>query len=191
MSSKSLPTTELKKLLNFHLSYVNFVKSLKNKYKLRRPNFPEIISENIVKQYIINKELRVCENINGGDLISDGKKIEVKCFSTESPTSFGPTESWKELFFLDATDICNNKIKIYKCLLSHDSEEFCSIKISNNETIQNSRNSGKRPRIIFKRIKEQLGDNMKNVYSGDLENIFYKEDIDTDSDSEIILRRKI
>lgn len=175
----------LKQLIEFtviHLDYIKKLNEFKKTYKInvRMPNFPEIISENIIKYYIINNENRKCENANTGDLISEGNKIEVKCFSSKGPTSFGPTEKWKELYFLDAINFNNNKIIIYKCSLSNDSDEFSNIKINSTETYKQSCSKGKRPRLNFTNLKEQLKEYVKEVYNGDLESIFNKLSIKDD-----------
>ena len=47
------------------------------KFGCRAPNFPEYISENIVKYYIINNEKLDCINAKTGDLykVKENKKI--------------------------------------------------------------------------------------------------------------------
>lgn len=105
------------------------------------PNFPEIISENLIKFYIQDFENRNCINSKSGDLQinnSDGKlpsKIEIKCFTSQGPTSFGPTEKWEEIYFLDAINIFENGIiKIYKCNLPNDSFVWQNLQFNKNET---------------------------------------------------------
>ena len=81
MSQKSqISLKQLTEFIVIHLDYIKKLNEFKNTYDInvRMPNFPEIISENIIKYYIINNENRKCENANTGDLISDGNKIEVK-----------------------------------------------------------------------------------------------------------------
>ncbi len=182
-SNKSLSSEQLHELIKIHLGYVKSLNEFKSKNKInvRMPNFPEIISENIIKHFIINNENRNCNNATSGDLISGGDKIEVKCFSSSGPTSFGPNEKWKELYFLDAIDFNNNKIKIYKCLLSNDSDEFSNIKLNAKETYKQSCSKGKRPRINFKDLHKQLKDGIKEVYNGNLEEVFSKLSVKEDT----------
>ncbi len=175
-NNKSLTSEQLNELIKIHLDYIKGLNEFKNKHKInvRMPNFPEMISENIIKHFIINNENRECDNAKSGDLISKGEKIEVKCFSSLGPTSFGPTEKWKELYFLDAMNFNNNKIKIYKCSLSNDSEEFSNVKLNAKETYKESCTKGKRPRINFKELQKQLKSGIKEVYNGNLEEVFSK-----------------
>jgi hypothetical protein len=171
-----LDICKINELLEIHIDYILklqiFMK--KNKYKIRFPNFPEGISENIIKEYIIKKEKRNCRKTQtGGDLeIMENKyvnKIEVKCFTSDGPTSFGPTENWDEIYFLDAKRFLNKEFIIYKINLSNNSETFSNIKINASKTYKNVCEEGKRPRIIFKELKKQLKEYVEEVYKGNLE----------------------
>ena len=133
----------------------------KHEKTARLPNFPEDVSENIVRQYIIQKEHINCIwNTKIGDLEKvfeeSRKKVEVKCFASIGPTSFGPTETWDELYFLDATDFMNDNIKIYKISLSSDSLTFKNIKINKLQTYDDQCVEKRRPRICFDQIQSQL-----------------------------------
>jgi hypothetical protein len=174
--NKTITLDQLNEYIKIHVKYIKELNEFKKKYKIkiRMPNFPEIISENIIKFYITNIENRQCINGNTGDLISNGDKIEVKCFSSKGPTSFGPTENWKELYLLDATNFNNNEIIIYKCLLSNNSNEFSNIKLNKNETYKQSCLKGKRPHIPFIKLKEQLNEHINEIYNGNLDTIFNK-----------------
>lgn len=159
--------------MGIHTNYIKQIADFKKKTscKLRFPNFPECISENIIKEFINKIERRKCVNSKIGDLeiTSNPKvKIEVKCFTSSGPTSFGPTENWNELYFLDATNFIKNKFKIYKICHSNKSEIFSSIKINSTKTYLEYCEEGKRPRITFKQIKEQLKEEVKLVYEGDI-----------------------
>lgn len=186
---KNLTSLELNELFDIYISYYKSLKSFcnKNKKKIRYPNFPEELSENIIKYYIINYESKECVNARTGDLcimFSDltitketqkvHKKIEVKCFSSTGPTSFGPTECWDEIYFLDAINFIDNKFKIYKCKLSHDSELWSNIKINKNETYRDVCKSKRRPRISFTNLYQQLNEDIKLVYEGDFDKIINK-----------------
>ena len=160
--------------MDIHIEYVNKLKKFKNKTNcsLRFPNFPECISENIIKEYIniIEKRNCIC-SLTSGDLQVNEKKnikIEVKCFTSSGPTSFGPTENWDEIYFLDAFNFMEKKFKIYKLNLSNMSDEFCSIKINSDKTYKQVCEEGKRPRICFKLLKEQLDKYVDKVYDGTL-----------------------
>jgi hypothetical protein len=58
----TLTLINVNELLDIHIEYVNKLKNFKNKTNcaLRFPNFPECISENIIKEYINIIEKRNC-----------------------------------------------------------------------------------------------------------------------------------
>ncbi len=165
----SLNIKEINELLNIHIDYYKKIKELQKKSKInfRLPNFPESISENLVKEYILQIENRNCiKSLSGGDLqiINDKKlKVEVKCFTSTGPTSFGPTESWDEIYFIDAINFINKEFKIYKINLANNSNKFQKIKINANETYQDVCDKGKRPRIGFLQLKNDLIKNNENI----------------------------
>jgi len=131
----------------------------------RSPNFPEVLSENMVKFFINNYERRKCYKSSVGDLIDENnKRIEVKCFSSSGPSSFGPKEKWDELWFVDATQISNEHCKLYKCSLPYNSTQISSLMVNKNTTFDSFRNVGKRPRILFSSIVDQLKDDIKLVF---------------------------
>jgi hypothetical protein len=145
----------------------------KKKKKHRLPNFPEDISENIVK-YIIKKKFDYCPlwDTKKGDLFYKGAQLEVKCFSSCGPSSFGPNESWDEIYFLDATNFLNDKFKCYKINLSNKDKKWKKIKVNSTQTYEDQCVQKRRPRISFKRIKAQLEDNIELIYSGSFDDIF-------------------
>lgn len=170
-----LDINKINELLDIHIDYILKRNNFSDKYDLknRLPNFPEEISENIIKEYINKIEKRKCKKSqSGGDLeIYENKKInkiEVKCFTSDGPTSFGPTEKWSQLYFLDAKNFLNKKFKIYKINLSNESEFFCNIKINTEKTYRDVCEEGKRPRINFNQLKKQLLNNIELVYQGNL-----------------------
>jgi hypothetical protein len=73
-------------------------------------------------------------NTNGGDLEYDGLRFEVKGFISDGPCSFGPTEHWDTIYFLDARSIKTRQIKIYEILLSNTDPLWSNIKINKKET---------------------------------------------------------
>lgn len=142
-------------LLNCYLAYRNFCDSINelNKFKPekkeRKPNFPESISEAICRILFQGKYLK------GGDMkLKDGRRVEIKAFSSKGPTSFGPTEKWDILLFLDFTK--EPDFKIYKCPLSSESKEWNSIKINKTQTFEYQKRQSRRPRISFKQLQEQV-----------------------------------
>ena len=120
---------------------------------IRRPNFPEDISENIVKYFLD------CEKITPGDLYSPLLgKIEVKCFSSKGPISFGPKETWDTLIVLDAISFLEDKYKLH--IIRINSRDF-NIKVNKNETYKDQVFQKRRPRISWKSLYEQVKDQTK------------------------------
>ena len=99
------------------------------------------------------------------------KKLEVKCFSTKSPSSFGPKEKWDYIYFLDALDFKNKNFKLYEIRLSNTNKTWNDLKINRNETYKMFCDSGKRPRIHFEEVKKQLSDNCKLIWSGNINDL--------------------
>ena len=144
---------------------------------LRRPNFPEEISENIVCHIIkglYGGDVKWKKMMGeGGDISVDGVTVEVKCFSGTGPSSFGAAERWNKLYFLDATKY---KEKIFTCYVvecNRHSYDWKNMKINNNQTYEDQANEGKRPRITFENITSELSqnENVKQIFTGTLEDI--------------------
>lgn len=174
--TKKLNKNELLELYNSFVEYYTKIKTISktNNIKIRLPNFNGDLSENIIRLYINNYENRNCECSKNGDLCINEIKIEVKCFSSSGPSSFGPKESWNEIYFLDATNFYDNRFKIFKCSLSNNSTLWKNIKINKSQSYYDVCKSGKRPRIVFSLLKSQLKNNIKEIYNGCLENIIDK-----------------
>lgn len=143
------------KLLEYYENYLNScsiiddLRKLDNK-KYRYPNFPECISEYLI--YTIEEGIeRITKT---GDLIKNNKKIEVKCFSSKGPISFGPSESWDVIYFIDA--INHPHITVYKCNLKNTDIAWQNIRINKNETFSDQIKSKRRPRICFSSLKPQI-----------------------------------
>jgi len=114
MCSKLLNKVGLLEFFNADLKYYENYKNLcvKHNCKSRMPGLTEIVSENIIKFCLIKNNIN-CTNNSIGDLIVDNKfKYECKCFTSNGPISFGPTESWEKIVFMDAREWYNNKFKI-------------------------------------------------------------------------------
>jgi hypothetical protein len=81
---------------------------------IRKPNFPEHISENIARFVLYNVYGIFPTRItNSGDLQMLSSIIEVKAFSSEGPISFGPTEKWDFVVLIDGTKFRENHYIIY------------------------------------------------------------------------------
>ena len=143
--------------------------------KIRCINFMSEISENIVK-YAIYKKYKIMPNWNtkSGDLELLSIKIEVKGFSSDGPSSFGPEENWDFIYFIDCKDYINKNFIIYEIKLSNRSYIFRNIKINKNETfgqIADSNQRGKLRGCFDKIFKNQLANYCKIIFNGNINDL--------------------
>jgi len=137
--------------------------------KIRQQNFPSEISENIIKFYFIKRfKISPCWDIKSGDLELLGKKIEVKGFSSDGPCSFGPTENWSWIYFVDCKKSLQYYFTIYELKLSNKSDLWKNLKINKIQTFEDQCKQKRRPRIRFIDIKEQLNEFIKKVFQGNI-----------------------
>jgi len=165
--------------------YVLVIKNLQKtscrKRKIPRlPNFPEIISEVIDKYAYFKKYGSLPVYPGKGDLIvkrlREIETIEVKCFQVaNTPSSFGPTEVWDRLMFVDASKLVDQGIVVvYEVLLSNDDDDIKNIVLNQkkNTCFGDQCKNGRRPRISFndmcKKIPPQY---VKQVYNGHIKNL--------------------
>ena len=156
----------IENLLSKYNEYINEIdecNKILGSRKIRKANFPSEISENIAR-IAINKKFKIESkwDIKSGDLKFSDKKIEVKSFSSIGPTSFGPTEKWNYICFVDSTKHRYFKFKVYFLKISNISEVWQNIKINKEETYKCQCEQGRRPRIKFSDIRKQLND--KKIY---------------------------
>lgn len=159
----------VKQLLdNFILSYLFLNKiNLNLTYKkCRHENFPSHISENIVK-FAFLKKFNIIPTwyCKPGDLELLGKKIEVKGFSSSGPSSFGPTENWDILCFVDCTKFLEKRFKIYIIKLSNKNIIWKNIKFTKNLTYEEivNKNSRGQLRCCFSDIYSQIPKEYKYI----------------------------
>lgn len=169
---------ELLKDYNARQKFYDNINKLISKKKIRNDNFPSHISENIAK-FAIYKKYKIMPNwdTDSGDLeinlINFTKKLEIKGFSSTGPTSFGPTEAWDIIYFVDARKSKKFLFKIYEIKLSNKSEIFQNIKVNKNETFKDQANKKRRPRISFDKIQEQLDNKYINlIFNGHINDLF-------------------
>jgi len=137
---------------------------LKSK-KIRKTNFPSHISENLVK-FAFYKKYRVMPNwdVKVGDLEIDIPfcrhiRLEVKgsIDLCNGPPTFGPCESWDRIYFVDAKDILNDRYKIYEFKIKNTDLKWKNLKVNKNETYEDQCIQGRRPRLTFNEILNQIG----------------------------------
>lgn len=166
--------------LNLHIDVIDKNKQIEQQYSnilkngVRKPIFPADISEHIIK--IIHwKHTGILPNWNckSGDLIVNDKKIEVKAFSSTGPSSFGPSEKWDIIYFLDCKKYINKQFKIYRINLSNQDFVWKNIKINKSETYENVCKKGKRPRINFDKLIQQIPKKYYEVLFNDHLDLLY------------------
>lgn len=142
--------------------------------KARRPNFPEDMSENIIKFIIQNKLGDKTSRWNcEGDLLSEKEGIqECKCFTSAGPSSFSPNPKWDIIYFLDATKWQEDKFILYRVGLKAKSDQWKNIKVNKTMTFNTQCMQGRRPRINWKYLKPQIEEFCTLVYEGTFEGIF-------------------
>ncbi len=179
---EELDTNDIKKLFELHKGNTKILADISTKCgkNLRNANFPEPISENLVRQHIIKEDnVEYCKwstKDSSGDLevkTKDNtvKKIEVKCFSSTGPSSFGPTEKWDELYFVDAIEYMENKIKIYKVNISSSSELILNFEVKKGETFGQQCRAKRRPRFKFADFQKKFYNDVKLVFDGNIDTL--------------------
>jgi len=139
---------------------------LKNR-QIRNPNFPSEVSENLVKFVLFHKsKMMPSWDVKGVDLQCGDIRIEVKAFSSDGPTSFGPHKKWDRIYFLDATRFHESFFKVYECKLKNTSQTWQELKMNNNETFGEQAKQGRRPRLSFDDLQQQLGDHCRLIWEG-------------------------
>jgi len=162
-------------------SYIKYCKIL-SKFNKRRANFPEGISEDLVRIILSQIHGIECTGKTTGDIknISTNEKYEVKCFTSTGPSSFGPKENWNEIFFVDFTSYEKMIFSIMRIRLSNNDPLWKNIKVNSKETYFDQCNAGKRPRIKYSDIINQLPKGIvKVMFKGKLvkfeNNVFFQE----------------
>ncbi len=150
-------------------------KMLSNK-KLRNENFPSEISENIVK-FALYKKYGIFGTWDTlcGDLMLLDKKIEVKGFMSDGPASFGPTEKWDWIYFVDARQTLNEIYTVYEFKISNVNNIWQNLKMNKNETYNEQCNQKRRPRITFKELIKQLNGIYSIIFDGHIDNLYSNE----------------
>jgi hypothetical protein len=150
----------------------NELNPILNDKKIRTINYPSEITENIAK-FAIAKKYKVMGNwdIKPGDLKVLCKQIEVKGgFIENGPPTFGPTEKWDWIYFVDCDKTFDMIFKVYEVKKSNI--DFHRLRVSQNQTFGDQCLQGKRPRLVFSSIKEQLGDNIQLIFDGHISELY-------------------
>jgi len=157
-------------LLKKHISHYYDIVALNNQLKkkrIRHVNFPSEVSENIVK-FVLYRKYRIMPtwDTDWGDLQCANLMIEVKAFSSTGPTSFGPTEKWDRIYFLDARGFIHSFFKVYECRLKNTDPVWQRLRVNKTETYGDQCQQKRRPRLCFHDLKEQLGRHCTLLFEG-------------------------
>ncbi len=155
----------LSRLINSYSDYIssqhecNKNLTRKNK-KIRMCILPSEISENIVKFAIFKKyNVMPSWDTESGDLELYNLKIEIKGsinLLNSGPCSFGPSENWDIIYFIDAKHMNDNKYDIWEIKLSNASDIWKSIKVNKTQTYEDQCKQKRRPRINFNQLIQQV-----------------------------------
>jgi hypothetical protein len=108
-----------------------------------------------------------------GDLTINGRKLEVKCYTSNGPSSFGPTESWNIIYFLDARNFLKRHLTCWRVALSNTSSKWKSIKVNKAQTFDDQCKQGRRPRMSFEDIRKYIPNtHVECIYDGSFDDIF-------------------
>jgi len=119
---------------NDHLKFNEYMNKKMKVKKIRNENFRSEISENIAK-FAIFKKYGIMPNWDcKGDLVMLNKQLEIKGFMSNGPLSFGPTEPWHYIYFVDALQTRDKIYKVYEIKLSNTSEIWRNIVISGKDS---------------------------------------------------------
>lgn len=175
----------IERFKNFKNMYISDAELIKNGLKIRHQNTPEDITENITKfiirKYENDKSCVWCKGVDKkygltGDLYSNKYEkiapIEVKSFTSNGPSQFGPDKKFGVLYFLDLRNWLNNKIILWKVNLNYQSDEYKNIKVNKTQTMGEQLLEGRRPHISWDNIYPQISKFCEKIYDGTFENIF-------------------
>lgn len=152
-------------------------KQLKYK-KIRQTNFLSHISENIAKfAYYKKHNIMPTWDTKTGDLeIKSNKKklkIEVKgsINLSNGPPTFGPTEKWNIILFVDAINTMKKRYIVYEFNISNASDKWKNLKINKTQTFEDQCKQKRRPRLKFSEIKKQLLNDCVIIFNGHINDL--------------------
>lgn len=157
---------------NENYSFCEGLNNLLAKKKIRNANFPSEASENIAK-FAIHKYTSIlgCWDTKCGDLVVLNKRVEIKGFMSNGPSSFGPCESWDLLCFVDAVSHLDKHFTVYLVSLTNTDVVWSSIKMNKTETYASQCAQKRRPRISFAEIKKQIPQHIRVIFTGYLRDL--------------------
>ena len=106
-------------------------------------------------------------------------QLEVKAFISDGPSSFGPTEQWDKLYFVDCKKYLDGEFRVWEIDCKNTDEEWRKMSISRRETFGDQADAKRRPRIPFedgslnvkKYFEENAPDKISLLWEGNLESL--------------------
>ena len=144
--------------------------------KIRKTNFPSHISENIARFAFQHKYGDLPNwDTPTGDLELYGEVLEVKgsinLFAGGPPT-FGPREGWNRIYFVDGVNTFEEEYTVYEIRLANTDDDWKNVLVNKTETYQDHCDQGRRPRINFNELLDQLDDSHYDIiFSGPIEDL--------------------
>jgi len=148
---------------------------------IRHQNPPEDISENIAKFIIQNfqndSSCKWAKAIGKkGDLSSEkysaSQPPEVKSFTSDGPSSFGPKKKFGGIYFLDMRNWLTDSFILWYVNLTDESPAWKNLKMNKKQTNQEQCDEMRRPHISWDKIYPQVSEHCEKVYEGTFEGIF-------------------
>lgn len=148
---------------------------------IRHENPPEDITENIVKYILINYENdKTCKWAKAigikGDLYSAKYNTdyppEVKAFTSNGPSQFGPKKKFGVLYFLDMRKWLDDTIILWRVNVTNESPNWKNVKMNKTQTNEDQCEQGRRPHISWDKLSPQITEYSVKVYEGSFEGIF-------------------
>jgi hypothetical protein len=149
---------------------------------IRHANPPEDITENIAKfvmqRHDNDPSCKWAKAIElKGDLCSKKFPIEfppeVKAFTSDGPSSFGPKKKFGAIYFVNMVDLIqHDKLIVWKVNLTNESFEWKNVKMSKTQLFNDQCEEGRRPHISWSTLYPQISEHCVKIYEGTFEGIF-------------------
>ncbi len=137
----------------------------------RRTNLPEAISEGIARLVLEVIEGKICSTRGKGDLQCGDEAIQVKCFSSDGPTSFGPNTHWDSIYFIDLKNYAKKMVKCYRIHAPRSDPRWNTLPISKKRTFGDAILRGQRPRMPAEDIFKHFSGDVQLVFSGHMKQL--------------------
>jgi len=106
-------------------------------------------------------------------------QLEVKAFISDGPSTFGPTEPWDKLYFVDCRNYLKKEFCVWEIDCKNTDKEWIDMPVSRAETFGDQAIAKRRPRLPFehgkinvkKYFEEKAPDKISLLWEGNLESL--------------------